>query len=99
MRAAQVLEELHDILEGLVFEAEDPVDRAKRRMRDAYKRGGAHELIHRTRTRVKATKDQGKLKGIVIAINQVIDDEEFDLSPAQEKELHLLVRGVRAKGA
>ena len=93
----QILDEIGSIFAGLALEAEDPVERAKRRMRDAYKRGGTDELIHRTRTRVKATKDLGKLKGIMIAINQVIDDEEFKLSPADERELHKMIKGVKAK--
>jgi len=65
--------------------------RAKDRMRDAWKRGGFKKLITATKVRINATKSPDKLKGIVIALGQVIKDDEFPLTPAQEKQLHDLV--------
>lgn len=74
--------------------SKDPVQRAKDRMSDAWKRGGFKKLITATRVRIGATKDASKLQGIKIAIGQIIKDDHYPLTPSQEAELHSLIKSI-----
>lgn len=55
----------------------DPVERALRRMDDAFKRGGIQGMVRATEIRMNATKDRAKLLGMVHAILKAIDTKRF----------------------
>jgi len=74
----------------LVELSSEPVSRAKERMADAFKRGGTTELIKATEKRIKATKDPAKRDGISQAIKDVIYDQTYNLTPAEEAQLRAL---------
>ena len=78
-------------------EAENPILRARRRMKDAFARGGFHELHHRTRTRIKAMKNPDKLAGMRTALKQALADDEFPLTPSQEQKMFDLFSGLLPK--
>lgn len=82
---------------AIVLEAEDPITRAQRRMKDAYARGGFHELHHRTRTRIKAMKNPQKLQGMRIALKRALADDMFPLTPNEEKQMMALFGGLADK--
>jgi hypothetical protein len=56
---------------------EDPTVRAKRRMMDAFNRGGATEMINATDRRIQATSSPEKLHGIVDAIREILTTQTF----------------------
>jgi len=58
--------------------------RARKRMDDAAKRGGIEKMIQATMTRIKATKDPGKMAGIVKAVDELIKQLERVKSAAKK---------------
>ena len=68
----------------------DPLARAYERMDDAFKRGGARELIDATKSRCAATKDPDKLAGMGRAIREGLKAGRWKLTPAEAEEM----RGV-----
>ena len=67
--------------------AESPADRAKRRIMDAYDRGGATEVISATKKRILMTQDPAKLQGIMVAIREIIHNNEITLSQWEQDQL------------
>lgn len=73
----------------------EPVQRALDRMADAKDRGGVDGMIKDTETRIKATKDAGKLLGIATAIEKFIVSDEVGITPEQVKALRALQAQVQ----
>jgi hypothetical protein len=74
----------------------DPVARAKQRMTDAFNRGGAKDLIDSTTRRLKATKSIAKLEGLVQAIAEVIETNEFNLTDDEKTLLQEIADSASA---
>jgi hypothetical protein len=82
----------HRFLLGI---SSDPVERAKTRMRDAYARGGIRKLIQATEIRLRAIRNWSKAQGMVNAIEEIIADDEFQLSSQEEGWLRDLADQAR----
>jgi hypothetical protein len=78
---------IDESLGEMLKEAETPAARAKRRIIDAYNRGGTSEVVMATKKRVKMTQDPAKLQGIMVAIREIISDNTITFSQTEQREL------------
>lgn len=74
--------------------SDHPVLRAKERMVAAHERGGFDAMMKATEKRIKATKDMGKLEGMLAALKELA---EHPVGPEAKKKLTELLAKVEAK--
>jgi hypothetical protein len=77
--------------------SKEPVQRALDRMSDAKAKGGVAGMIKDTATRIKMTKDQGKLNGIAQAIQHLVQTDK-SLTSEQKSQLLGLTSNLPAGG-
>ena len=68
----------------------EPVERALKRMSDAFDRGGFKKMVRATEIRIQATKEPGKRAGIVAAIGKHLADPKY--SKEEKAELAKLLK-------